>query len=611
MPPTDNRRKKWYDFLGFIPKKAAKWLIILSLFPLAIAVALCTYAWRASNYDIKAVLAPLQDSSVFDRNGVMIGTLTENERINVTSKELPQNLVNAFIAREDEDFYRHKGIVYTSMARSVLRNITSMSFLQGGSTITMQLARNTYELRDKSIDRKLLEIAIARRIESHYDKDTILTSYLNRIYFGEQCYGVAQASARYFNKPVGELTLAESAMLAGLVRGPSIFNPVRSPEAANKVKNETLNRMKECGYITDEEAAAAENETVALASSEDEVSLSYPVLWIDEEMETYGESGKADVSSFYVLSTIDLEIQRTLELTTEPLIVKLENEPFWKGLPKRKDSKAEGCLQIAVLCVEPLNGSLRAVTGGRSPVDGMNRWDLKRQPGALFQPIVNITAAKLGHSIIRDNVIKTGESAGYANVMESAVLAGFTSDLPRSNLLYEGKFDATLRQIAESLIIVLNKGKKTPLHAVKQIVSSQNHLIYNNTLKTSGGNEVFGRENVFAVLKLQPFKPKLISKPASLDVELPDYRGRFHAKIGTNCAVFLWVGFDDRHEDYWAAKGVNAGIKALGNNIAEGMYEKITAIFAARKQKADEPAEPASAERLPLSNPQLKTRNHD
>ena len=185
----ENRRKRWYDLFGLLPRNLGRLLLWFSLIPIAFIIVLLVYAWRADQYELDEVLAPLENCAAYDRNGQWIGTLTDHDRVYVARNELPDNLVNAFIAREDEDFFEHGGIVYSSIIRSICRNLTTLSYAQGASTITMQLARNCYELGGKTLDRKVLEMAVARRIEGKYSKDEILTAYLNRIYFGQQCSG--------------------------------------------------------------------------------------------------------------------------------------------------------------------------------------------------------------------------------------------------------------------------------------------------------------------------------------------------------------------------------------------------------------------------------------
>lgn len=576
MFDTDNRRKKWYDFLGLIPGRVARWLIILSVIPITLAVILGVYAWRASSFDMGQVLAPLENSVVYDSKGRLIGTLSGESRVNVSRSDLPDNLVKAFVAREDENFFDHKGIVYTSMVRSILKNLTTFSYAQGGSTITMQLARNTFELRDRTLDRKILEIAIARRIEHQYNKDTILTSYLNRIYFGQRCYGVAQAARYYFGKSVRDLNLSECAALAGIVRGPSIFNPVDNPEAALQVRNETLDRMVESRFITPEQGEAEKKKPLDVSISSRQMALSYPVQWIDRELDDqYDVDPDVDTSSIRVWSTFDLNVQRDLELLVEPLIRELESKPVWKELPTRVDDKAQGCLQVAALCVDSPSGHILAVVSGRCAVDGIDRWAVARKPGLLFLPFVNLCAAEAGRNIIRNTPVSTGRSVGYAKVIEKAGEIGIEQTMPRSDALYEGLFDTSLIHMVRGFLMVQQKGRWIELSAVRQIASSHRNLVFAGRSPDGRPREVFSREASFVVASLPPFEADLRKKTVSIDVALPDDGGRFYGIIGRQRSVFVWLGFDELREDYWKKKGVPKAVDNLAEDMAMQMYQKM------------------------------------
>lgn len=573
---SDNRRKKWYDLLGLVPGRVVRWVLILSIIPLMFAVVLGIYAWRASNYDLDHVLTPLANSAVYDADGLLIGTLAGEARVNVTRNELPKNLVNAFIAREDEDFYNHNGVAYTSVIRSALKNIMTFSFAQGASTITMQLARNTYELREKTLDRKILEIAIARRIEKKYDKEAILTSYLNRIYFGQQCFGLAQAAHYYFGKRVQELSLGECATLAGIVRGPSIFNPVANYAAAKRERDDTLDRMVDSGFITEEEAGREKEKELALVGKKTSQTYSYPVQWVNKELDEYDDDMDLDISSVYVMTTFDLNVQRSLELLIEPKIKEVESSQIWRGLPKRIDDMAKGCLQAAAICVETRTGNVLAVVSGRCPLDGVDRWKSPKKPGLMFSPFVNLAAAEANGNIIRNEPEKTGKSVGYVKVMEVAKNIGINTSLPGSDLLYKGDFLTPLLPFIKGCLMLHQRGRDIRLHAVRQIATNQNSLIfdYNNVYDVQGG-EVFKREEVYVVSKLPPFKIDAKTKVVSLSVELPDYYGRFHAKIGSGKSFFIWIGFDDPEEKFWKQKGVKNAVEKLAEDIADNMYKKM------------------------------------
>lgn len=228
----ENRRKHWYRIFLIGHRKLCFLISLFLLLCLTILSVLVVYSLRAAEYDLDRVVLGGSGGFLYDRDNQLISPLSGSSLQPVHWEDLPQNLVDAFVAREDESFFEHGGIVYTAVLRSFLRNIVSMSYEQGASTITMQLTRNVFEMHDKTLDRKLLEAVLAQRIEERYDKKTILTQYLNCIYYGQNCYGIAAAADHYFAKPVKELNLVECATLAGLVRAPSLCNPQKSMENA-------------------------------------------------------------------------------------------------------------------------------------------------------------------------------------------------------------------------------------------------------------------------------------------------------------------------------------------------------------------------------------------
>jgi penicillin-binding protein 1A len=287
---TPNRRKHWYRLLSIGQKKLIVIGTLLGLLLFACIVVLGVYGYRASQYNLDKVSDGLNSSMLYDATNRPVASISDEDSRFVSREELPKHLVNAFVAREDETFFEHGGVVFTSVLRSLVRNIMSMSYEQGASTITMQLTRNVYELSGKSLDRKLLEAMLAQRIERRFDKYTILEQYLSRIYYGQNCYGIKAAARHYFGKAVKDLDLAECATLAGLVRAPSLFNPVRSMSRASTVKAETLQRMLECQMITQEECNEATAAPIVLrrGGALDDAAGSYPVMWTRHELEDVG-----------------------------------------------------------------------------------------------------------------------------------------------------------------------------------------------------------------------------------------------------------------------------------------------------------------------------------
>ncbi|MGZ3773550.1 MAG: penicillin-binding protein 1A [Pseudobdellovibrionaceae bacterium] len=205
---------------------------------------------------------PLLVSQVYDRNGKKIGEFFRERRTLVSYNKIPKNLINAFLAAEDDQFFQHKGINPQAMFRAALANLRTGHSGQGGSTITQQVAKTLLLSSEKTITRKVRDILLALEMEKNLKKEDILYLYLNQIYFGQSAYGVEQAAQTYYRKSIGQLTLSEMAILAGLPKAPSAYSPVRNPLRAKERQVYVLRRMAEVGFITKKEAEAAIKEPV-------------------------------------------------------------------------------------------------------------------------------------------------------------------------------------------------------------------------------------------------------------------------------------------------------------------------------------------------------------
>src|SRR5690625_4093836 len=188
---------------------------------------------------------------VYTSDHKLIGRYGTERRLPLTYDQIPKQVVNAFVSAEDDRFWKHPGVDYQGILRAVINLVTTGSKSQGGSTITMQLARNLYLSRDKTYVRKIKEMIMALRLESKLTKEQILELYLNKIYLGERAYGVGAAAKVYYGKPLDQLDLAQMAMLAGLPKAPSAFNPIVNPQRARERRNYVLERMHKLGYIDD------------------------------------------------------------------------------------------------------------------------------------------------------------------------------------------------------------------------------------------------------------------------------------------------------------------------------------------------------------------------
>lgn len=251
---------------------------------------------------------------IYSQDLKLIGEFGEKRRTPIERKQIPPLLVQALLAAEDDRFYQHIGIDINSLIRAGLQLISTGEIQSGGSTLTMQLARNFFLTRDQTFIRKLNEILLALRIEDEISKDDILTLYANKVFLGNRAYGVAAAAEAYYGKPLAEISLAQSAMIAGLPKAPSAFNPIINPKRAKQRRDWILNRMAKLDYITDAIAAEAIATEVhgQLYKPRIEVDVPYLAEMARREIvATYGN--KAYTEGFRVVTTIDSQLQQHAE----------------------------------------------------------------------------------------------------------------------------------------------------------------------------------------------------------------------------------------------------------------------------------------------------------
>src|SRR5438045_7077162 len=249
----------WLRFLGF-PLALLAGLAAAAVLVLGLVVVLA----YPNLPELGALTAyqPKIPLRIYTAEGTLIGEFGEERRAFVAVAEVPQQLKNAIIAAEDERFYQHPGIDYVGVLRAAWANLVAGGRRQGASTITMQVARNFFLSSEKTLTRKLYEALLAFKIEHSLNKEQILELYLNQIYLGQRAYGFGAASQIYYNKSVSQLTLAESAMLAGLPKAPSLYNPIINPQRAKQRQQLVLRPMTELGYITAAQHDEASNAPV-------------------------------------------------------------------------------------------------------------------------------------------------------------------------------------------------------------------------------------------------------------------------------------------------------------------------------------------------------------
>jgi penicillin-binding protein 1A len=366
---------------------------------------------QCPSIEILAEYTPHQTSKLYAVDGRFIAELGLERRTLVKIDEIPRIVQDAFVATEDKRFYSHAGIDWHRATAVILRSPIH-GFSQGFSTITMQLARNVFPekiSREKSPIRKLKEAKVAREIEAKYDKKKILELYLNQIDLGHGAYGVETASQRYFGKSVRDLNLAEAAMLAALPKAPARYNPVRYPERAIQRRNTVIGLMRDAGYINDADASRARAYPLQLANkSITGETAPYFVEWVRQQLDA--QFGKQLYEQgLKVYTTLDLDEQNAAERALERQVKAIEagrfgaykHETFEHYMAHREGDEGSGTspyLQSAFLALDPRNGAVRVMVGGRDFDDSKFNRSVQalRQPGSAFKPIVYSAAVQNG-----------------------------------------------------------------------------------------------------------------------------------------------------------------------------------------------------------------------
>jgi len=532
------------------PRRAAKPLpkerhkkrhvLLVSLLKIGIVTALlwsivgaAYYGW-AHLFEIREINEMDERSVIYDHEGKYYSRLAGENRVAVPFDKVSNDFYNALISREDTRFYKHHGIDPIGIARAVVRNLFLGGFREGASTITQQLARNSFPLGGKNLHRKLIEAALAFRIETELTKEEILAAYVNRIYFGSGTYGIEAASQTYFGKPASKLNLPESATLAGLIRSPNRFSPLNNPEGSLRERNTVLGRMRDLGLITSvqyDEASASP--LLAMPRFKTSPEDNWAMDAILRELELVLEPGQMNEGGLKIYTTIDGPLQAASEQAVRDRLQAVEAQPGYPHKPMSEfvgavldGEKSAPYLQAAAIALDNKSGGIRAIVGGRDYENSKFHRALfgKRQAGSVIKPFVYACAFESGiasNEPVSDDRIQPGEiprkfgsydpsnsdgsyrglqpageglidsrntmtvrlgmRAGLDRIAHMIVKAGIAADPPRFPAICLGAFETNLKDITSAYTVFPTGGVKLQPYLIDRVFDARGNALYKST----------------------------------------------------------------------------------------------------------------------------------
>jgi penicillin-binding protein 1A len=505
-------------------------------------------------------------------DGGVLTTRGEMPGANVALKDLPPYLPKAFIAIEDRRFYSHYGIDPVGIARAAVANILNRGVAQGGSTLTQQLAKNLFLTQERTMTRKLQELELAFWLERKHSKNEILELYLNRVYFGSGAYGVEAAAQRYFGKSAKNVTIAEAAMLAGLVKSPSRLAPNRNPEGAEQRAQIVLSAMADAKFITEAQAKASIGHPSYKVKPAGAGTVNYVADWIGEVLDDL--VGQID-QSIVVETTIDPKLQSVAEAA---IIDELAAK-----------SVRFNVTQGALVAMTP-DGAVRAMVGGRNYAESQfNRAiTAKRQPGSAFKPFVFLTAVEAGltpetirldapldikgwrpenytHEYfgsvtltqalamsLNTVAVRLGVEVGPKNVVRTAHRLGISSKLEANASIALGTSEVSLNELVGAYAPFANGGVGISPHVVTKIRTNEGKLLYMRQPERLG--QVIEPRHVAMMNTMM--RETLLSGTAR-KAEIPgwmaagktgtsqDFRDAWFIGYTANLVTGVWLGNDD------------------------------------------------------------------
>ncbi len=396
------------------------WLVPLLLVLGGIAVAgilgllvRAEFTEMARQFDLDRLERMESASMVYDRKGELMGKFFIQNRDPVPYDKLPKVLVDAVVAAEDQRFWSHDGVDYFGIARAAAANWSAGRIRQGASTVTQQLARNSFDLKERTYRRKLLEITLAHRIEERFPKEKIMELYLNRVYFGGGLYGAEAAARGYFGVPASKLTAAQAATLAGLLKSPNSLSPWNDPEASRANRNYVLSQMRDLGFLTRQQYEEAVSEPLTVRQRPDPLKQSYAMDYVRQQAIASLGFERAMNGGFRIHTTLDTPMQKAAEEALRRRLDEVERRRGYSNQtyadfarqyaanrprPGASNTKAPDYLQGAVLALDNATGGILVMVGGRDFLHSEYNRSVqgKRPVGTAFVPLVFAAAFEKG-----------------------------------------------------------------------------------------------------------------------------------------------------------------------------------------------------------------------
>jgi penicillin-binding protein 1A len=564
-------KRKGRSFLGKLVYAG----VVLCLWGIiAVGGVVAYYASQLPPIDQLTVPKRPPNIAIMANDGSLITNRGETGGRTVTLKELPPYLPQAFMAIEDRRFYDHFGIDPVGIGRAIYRNLSRSGGLQGGSTLTQQLAKNLFLTQERTASRKIQEAILALWLERNYSKDQILELYLNRVYFGAGAYGVEAASQRYYGKSARNVSLSEAAVLAGLVQSPSRLAPNRNPEGAQARAKLVIAAMTELGYITPDMTKTALGKPAEPVRPNGAGSANYAADYVMDVLDDFVGTIDTDVAVF---TTID----PTLQAAAERVLVDELNE---KG---QKFNVSQG----AFVAMKP-DGGVQALVGGRNyEASQFNRATAaRRQPGSSFKPFVYLTAVERGYTpdmvledapvsykgwapknydrkyrgpvTMRDALalslntiaVKLNMEVGPKNVAQTAQRLGITSPLQANGSLALGTSEVTPIELVSAYAAFANGGTGVTPYVITEVKTLDGKIIYKRPASAGGLGRVID-PSVVAMMNEMMHHTFVIGTAQKAQIPgwplagktgtTDDYKDAWFVGFTGNLVAGVWLGNDD------------------------------------------------------------------